>query len=331
MSQTKLGLSALALELVAWAQLAVASASDQALATYLAAHGGAAALLALFALALLPAGYREPRLPVLLLLFAVIFFIPALGFIGTLGVILLTPWLPRLKTPASFGSVELPALDPHERIGGAGFRQPGMRGFLSNATAPVSTRLRALVSLQNVPTRLASPLLRDLLADPSEDLRLLAYGMLDSREQKLNRAIHRELRKRKEAADTEVAARSARKLAQLYWELTYQGLVQGELLRHAVGEALRYAQEALAADPADANLTLRLGRLLHAQGRNDEARKAYGEALGLGLPATRVIPYLAELAFEARDHDEVRRLLAVLRDWPGMPRLQPVIQYWTRT
>lgn len=331
MSQTKLGLSALALELGAWAQLAVAGASDQALATYLAAHGGAAALLALFALALLPAGYREPRLPVLLLLFAVIFFIPALGFIGTLGVILLTPWLPRLKTPAGFGSVELPALDPHERIGGAGFRQPGMRGFLSNATAPVATRLRALVSLQNIPTRLASPLLRDLLADPSEDLRLLAYGMLDSREQKLNRAIHRELRNRKEAADAEVAARSARKLAQLYWELTYQGLVQGELLRHAVGEALRYAQEALAADPADANLTLRLGRLLHAQGRNDEARKAYGEALGLGLPATRVVPYLAELAFEARDHDEVRRLLAVLRDWPGMPRLQPVIQYWTRT
>jgi tetratricopeptide (TPR) repeat protein len=331
MSQTKLGLSALALELGAWAQLAVAGASDQALATYLAAHGGAAALLALFALALLPAGYRAPRLPVLLLLFAVIFFIPALGFIGTLGVILLAPWLPRLKTPASFGSVELPALDPHERIGGAGFRQPGMRGFLSNATAPVSTRLRALVSLQNVPTRLASPLLRDLLADPSEDLRLLAYGMLDSREQKLNRAIHRELRKRKEAADAEVAAHSARKLTQLYWELTYQGLVQGELLRHAVGEALRYAQEALALDPADANLTLRLGRLLHAQGRNDEARKAYGEALRLGLPATRVIPYLAELAFEARDHDEVRRLLAVLRDWPGMPRLQPVIQYWTRT
>jgi tetratricopeptide (TPR) repeat protein len=329
MSQTKLGLSALALELGAWAQLAAAGSSDQALLTYLLAHGGAAALLALFAMALLPAGYREPRMPMLLLLFAVILFVPALGFIGTLVAILLAPWLPRLKGPASFGTVELPALDPHERVGGAGFRQPGMRGFLSNTTAPVPTRLRALVSLQNMPTRLASPLLRDLLADPSEDLRLLAYGMLDARERKLNRAIHRELRNRKEAADAAAAARSARKLAQLYWELIYQGLVQGELQRHAVEQALHYAQEALQSDTADGNLTLRLGRLLHAQGRKEEARTAYVDALALGLPATRVIPYLAELAFDAGDYNEVRKLLSVLRDWPGMPRLQPVIQYWT--
>ncbi|MEZ5627663.1 MAG: hypothetical protein R3E34_09070 [Rhodocyclaceae bacterium] len=42
---------------------------------------------------------------------------------------------------------------------------------------------------------MASPLLRDLLGDDSEDLRLLAYGMLDHKEKTLNAQIHAEHRR----------------------------------------------------------------------------------------------------------------------------------------
>jgi len=331
MTQTKLGLSALTLEVGAWTQLLTAGTGDAGLLLYLTAHGGAAALLSLFTMAMLPSAYRRPRLPMLLLVFSFIFFVPVLGFVGTVIAIGLAPWLPRLKTPVTFGTISLPALDPHERVRGTGFRQAGMRGFLNNATVPVPARLRALVSLQNVPARLASPLLQDLLGDPAEDLRLLAYGMLDAQEQALNRAIHRELARHRESNDRAIVARSARKLAELYWEMNYRGLAVGELRNHAIDRALGYAHEALRADPTDADLMLRVGRLLHAQNRRGDAHKVYVEALGLGLPATRVIPYLAELAFDVRDYDEVRRLLAALRDWPGMSRLQPVIHYWVKT
>lgn len=329
LAATKLGLSALALETAAYAQLALGSSSEQELALYLLAHGGASGLLAAFNYLFLPAGYRKPRLPILLLLFGLIFFIPVLGFIGGITSMLLIRFIPSLARPVKFSSVQLPQLDPHDQVGGVGFRQPGMRGFLGNVQAPVPVRLRALVALSNVPTRLASPLLRDLLADPAEDLRLLAYGMLDGQEKKLNSAIHLTLQGYNGAADAVARGQAARKLALLYWELIYQGLVHGDLRRHASEQGLRYAAEALAAIGADPALHFLHGRLLHEDMRHAEAHRAYERALELGLPTSRVVPYLAELAYDQRDFAEVRRLLGMLQGWPAMPRIAPVVSYWS--
>lgn len=329
MYQGKLGLSALALELAAWGQLVLGGTSNAELTLYYTSHAAASALLALFAYAFLPANRKKPRLPILALLFSLIFFVPVMGFAGVVGTILALPLLPRFRPKLAFRELALPELDPHERVMSGGFRQAGMRGFLNNRQAPVPLRLRALVTLQNVPIRVASPLLRDLLADPTEDLRLLAYGMLDAQEKKLNGSIHDELQSLERAADDTARAASARKLAQLYWELVYQGLVQGDLRRHALQQSLGYTQAALAGQPDDPALQLQLGRLLHETGEAQGARAAYANALAGGLPATRVVPYMAELAYDAHDYAEARRLIGELRNWQSLPRLQPVVQFWS--
>ena len=75
---------------------------------------------------------------------------------------------------------------------------------------------------------------------------------------------------------------------------------------------------------------LRRGRLLHALGRPQEAEHAYDKARALGLPATRVLPYLAQLAFERRDHAQAQALMRELRQWGALPRLRPVIDYWSQ-
>lgn len=326
----KLGVPAFALEGAAWAQLAFAGSSEQHLALYLVTHAGASILLAGVNYILLPTGYREPRTAILAMLFGLIFFVPVLGFVGAVAGVLLARVMPRLGRPAKFASLRLPELDPHDQVGGTGFRQSGMRAFLGNTQAPVSERLRALVALSNVPTRLASPLLRDLLSDPAEDLRLLAYGMLDTQEKKLNSAIHLALQAYNGAVETAARAQAARRLALLYWELIYQGLVQGDLLRHTSRQGLRYAAEALATVREDPALHFLHGRLLHEEFRYAEAGRAYERALELGLPAGRVVPYLAELAYEQRDFAEVRRLLGTLGGWLGTPRLAPIVDYWSR-
>lgn len=327
MSHLKLGLSAATLELGAWAQLALAGRSDAELALYFLVHAGAAALLALFGYAFLPAELSKPRLPILALIFSLVFFVPAIGFVAVAVATLAVPRIPRFAPKPVFESVVLPELDPHERVRGGGFRQAGLRGFLNNPRAPVPLRLRALVTLQNVPIRLASPLLRDLLADPTEDLRLLAYGILDAQEKKLNAAIHDELQRLQGGEEERLVG--SRRLAQLYWELVYRELVHGDLRRHALEESLRHLRVALAAQASDPALQLQLGRLLHETGELETARAAYGAALALGLPASRVVPYLAELAFETRDFPLVRRLMGQLQDWRNLPRLEPVAKFWT--
>ncbi|MDI4659413.1 hypothetical protein, partial [Xanthobacter autotrophicus] len=84
----------------------------------------------------------------------------------------------------------------------------------------------------------------------------------------------------------------------------------------------------LAQSPGNAQLNLRRGRLLHAQGLAAEAGEAYARARELGLPATRVLPYQAELCFERRDYAQARALLQELGQWRALPRLRPVLDYW---
>lgn len=326
----KLVLAAVLTESMAFYGLGHFESQDAALAAYLGAHAPASAMLALAVFALIPAARSRPRISVLALLFSGIFFVPVLGFVGVLAAALLRHLLPVLKAPQRFFAVRLPDLDTHDSSGksGQGFRQAGVRQFLKNGKAPVPQRLRAMVALSHAPSRIGSPVLRELLGDAEDDLRLLAYGLLDSREKRLNADIHDARRRLAAAGDETARSHIAHQLAALYWELIYQGLVQGDLLDYAVGEALRHTEQALRTLDKDPALHLQHGRLLQQMGRLDEAGAAYGRARELGLPASRVVPYLAELAFAQRDFAQVRSLLQSMKDWEGLSRLQPVLKFW---
>lgn len=335
MAEAKLALYALALELAAWSGIMLfENNSDGLLITYLVLHAAASFFLACLAILLLPATFTRPRQPVLLLMAACSFAVPILGFLGILaGVVFLRTYRQRLAAP-DFASLQLPEFDPHQHTTG-GFRQSGLRSFLGNTKAPTASRMGALVALQYVSGRVASPVLRNVLTDPSDDLRLLAYGMLDSQEKRINQAIDKELKRFADATSVpgadqlgEQALAAARRLSDLYWELIYQELVQGDLRSHALAESARYCQMVLQQEPGDAALILRQGRLLHDLGNPQGAATAYAGAMALGVPATRVLPYLAELHFDQGDYREVGRLMGELQSWSSLPRLQPVIEYW---
>ncbi|MDD2885224.1 MAG: hypothetical protein PHT48_09295 [Dechloromonas sp.] len=332
------GIFALAFELAALVLLLadVDYASDVQLAGVLLLHGVASLLLAGVVIRWLPAAMAQPRGPLLALLAACAYVLPGLGFVGVLaGVFYLR--LHRVSdNHLPFESVQLPDFDPHQKHA-TGFRVSGLRSFLGNAEASLSSRLGGMVALQYVSGKVASPLLRDLLSDNSEDIRLLAYGMLDAQEKRINQLIHQaslDFAAAGAASMTDSASpdylRAAEKLSDLYWELIYQELALGDLRRYAIAESLRYCELVLAERNDNAALNLRRGRLLHELGESTAAEQAYERARVLGMPATRILPYLAELRFEAGDYPAVRRLIAELGQWGSLPRLRPVINYWTK-
>lgn len=335
MLNLKLGLSALLLEVGAWSSQALLRGhSDAALATYLTTHAGASVLLSLAVLPLMASARARPRWTAVALTATFSFAVPVAGFIGILLAVVVLRTYQTPARPEDFGSLQLPEFDLHQRMQGS-FRQAGLRSFLSNPQAPAQARMSAMVALQFVSGRVASPLLRTVLSDPSEDLRLLAYGMLDSLEKRVNRAIDTELAALREAQAAEGehtpgprTLEAAHRLSDLYWELVYQQLVQGDLRDHATKESLRYCDLVLQHRPEHPQLTLRRGRLLHEQGHAQEAAQAYARARALGLPATRVLPYQAELAFKRHDFAEAQALVRELGHWDALPRLRPVIDYW---
>jgi tetratricopeptide (TPR) repeat protein len=330
MLNPKLGLSAALLEINAWSgPLLFESNSDLLLLWYLGMHAVASLLLASFVQAFLPANRTRPRWATLLLLAGFSYAVPIAGFVCVLASSLLLRFYKLPPTGSAFESLQLPDFDPHLRSQGV-FRQAGLRSILNNSQVPMHTRLGAMVALQYVPGRVASPLLRDVLSDPAEDIRLLAYGMLDNQEKRINRAIDEELRQLGLATAEPARLAAAQRLSDLYWELVYQRLALGDLRQYAIDESLRYCEQVLAEHPASAAMILRRGRLRHEQGNYAAAEADYRRALALGLPATRVLPYLAEVRFEQRDFAGASRLVQELSAWNSLPRLRPIVDYWTR-
>lgn len=335
MVNLKLGIAALLLELGAWSgPLLMGGNTDSALASYLLVHALACVMLSLFLFPLLSTRQARPRLAIVLLMMVCSYAVPVAGFLGVLAAALVLRLYRKPATHTEFESLQMPEFDQHQRRQGH-FRHAGLRSFLGNIHAPIQSRLRAMVALQYVSGRTASPLLRTVLSDPSEDLRLLAYGMLDTLEKRVNSSIDAEmgtLRAAQEEGGTagQRTLESAQRLSDLYWELIYQDLVQGDLRKHAIQESLRYCDWVLAEQADNAQLCLRRGRLLHEQKRPDEAAQAYAQARELGLPATRVLPYQAELCFDRKDFAQAHALMQELGQWSALPRLRPVVDYWSR-
>jgi tetratricopeptide (TPR) repeat protein len=250
------------------------------------------------------------------------------------GFVLLTSclwaaWFPGTRESDQLADVPRPEFVTYlvSRVShGGGAR---LQARLINTQVSSTDRLTALVAIQSMPTRTTGTLLRDLLADPIEDVRLIAYGTLDQAENEIMQKIFTTGKALEQAKDDSERHAINRRLAELYFELVYQNLVQGAVYRHTLEQADRYARAALAIDEKDAALWLIRGRLALAEGRPDEAGQYMERALELGFPRERVIPWLAEVAFLRGDYAQTGQWLATLGNAAAMPTLKPTVTYWS--
>lgn len=304
------------------------STQSAALFALLGLHSLASALLALSLLPVLPKHYRRQKIGALLLLFALAFMAPVVGPIAVALMLRLS--FPKddeeRRAPRTIG---LPEFDPRAQDV-ARAAQGAIRSRLAKHV-PEPLRLQSLLTLQAVPNPVANPILEALLSDDADDIRLVAFGMLDAKEKALSQRIQHSRAQLDAAHDEKQRYRALRNLADLHWELIYACLVQGELRWHILETAWSYLQRAKEHPEAeqDAPLALLEGRILMALQRPVEAQTAFECSLRLGHPATSVLPYLAELAFLRRDHAEVRRLMSVLSRHRLAPKVSALVDLWT--
>ncbi|MFZ5513105.1 MAG: hypothetical protein ACOZAH_01025 [Pseudomonadota bacterium] len=303
----KEGLLAFSLESSALALVLTQAPAWPVVLSFIVLHGGASVLGALVLRFFLPPAFRVPRLPVIALFGGFLFFVPFLALVAALAALVTGRFLPaRYRTQIDFATMEAVVFETMRDRGQAsaeaphrGYGEGGLRGRLASPHAALEERMRTLLALQAMPGRITSILLR-------EELRLF-----------------------KQLPPGDAHALAARHLAELYWELIYQGLATGDLRRFAARESLRYADAALAHHGDDAGVHFLRGRVLHALGRSDEAWSAFDQAVVLGLSESKVLPYLAEIAFQRREYAQVRQLFAQLGGRHVPQSLAPLVGYWS--
>jgi tetratricopeptide (TPR) repeat protein len=329
--EVKLTFAAITLEMTAIALLLLHSSSVTMLCAYLLLHGIASVCMTPVAWLLMPAHYKEPKFWVMLLLLSLCFFIPVFGVFGFVIAQIITFFLPKSAFRQDFVQVPAPEYQPVRKNKQNEFRLGRTQEQLRNRQLPLDLRMKALLIIQNRPTRYTENLLREALGDPFEDLRLLAYGILASKEKQISQRIHDVLSTLNlaiEQTQTEAAYIATRELAELYWELTYQNLVQGGMRAYALEQVQHYAAQALQWRESDTGLRMLAGRAYLLAGNLEQAESAFKAAISLGLPMVRVFSYLAEIAYLRRDYATVRRLINQPQTERQLPRLRQTTEYW---
>lgn len=310
-----------------------------AMPAVLAWQAVAALLAGGFVTCALPASYRDRR-GVFGHIALATFFLPVAGMVVVMGVLLMGYLFPPPRESLSAGRVETPGFVSHlvARVRhGAGMR---LRARLRNVQGERDDRVAALISVQALPSRVTSEIARDLLADPVEEVRLLAYGILDGMEKRIMQQIF-VMRDRHEAAeDDDERAHACVCLAQLYWELIYQNLVRGEVLRFTLERVEKFARDALEQHEDDASMWYLLGRCALMRENPDVAEMHLRQAQFHSFPTERLLPWLAEAAFQRRRYDRVSLLLGGLgagvtgakgvSNVTASPVVQPVVRFWMR-
>ncbi|GAA4015008.1 hypothetical protein [Actimicrobium antarcticum] len=324
----KLIFFALSFELSSIGLLFIDSHSIALIGSYLLLHAIGCALLSLALSLLLPARYQHPRSWVLVYLFAFNFFMPLIGLVCVTAGLLLGFWLPRTFRKNPFDTTEELRFTTHRNHEGTGFRGGQVRAQLGNSETPLDQRLKALAAVQDTPARATGSLLRTLLADPADDMRLLAYGILDSKEKQITQRILERRHLLDKSDDPKEQFRLNKLIAELYWELIYQDLVQGDMRSFSAGQVRKYAYRALELNTGDAGLWFLLTRLELFSGQVEAAAQALMQAQKGQFAQERLLPYFAELRFLQRRFDEVRALFDELADQPGVPALAQSRRYW---
>lgn len=327
----KLWLSAFGLESGAFGALAAGLPDAWAFLAFLLLHAGAAACIAVAAGLMFPGALRRPRRWLWSLLFGLAFFVPAVGLLCILAGVY-SGWLFPARGPrARFSQVESPQFES-EREGDLGpLRGSAIRAQLRDRTAAPERRVQALIMLGETAPQSAAPLLHEVLADPHEDMRMLAYGMLDRREKAISEQLDRARRELTTAQSTGNAGdtvRALRMIANLYWELVYQSLAQGDMERYALGEARTHARRALELAPRDGPTWMLLARVELRRSQLATADAALSAALACGVSREQVVPYLAELRFRQGRVNEVSGLMYELGRQPATGPLAALQQYW---
>ncbi len=310
------------------------------IAEWLILHMVFSAIMALIVLWLLPNKYKQgcQKRILFLFYFVISFFVSEFFLFFYFLVLILSFYLPYVKNKISFSELSFPEYSIHTKLhqGFAGLS--GAKERLQHKGLPMQTRVDSLMMLQHISKGHVTGILNSLLADEQDDLRLLAFGMIDKREKSINSKINNLLTT---LADLKLEYNEDNgtcpkirithiRLAELYWSYVYDNLVQGDLRQYCLETAENYLNEVFEqSDNNDGSVFLLYAKIKHARGDYDKALQYFNLAIEAGVAPLRVIPYIAEIYFYQRDFVKVKMVMHQLQDCAViLPNIKHVMHLW---
>jgi polysaccharide biosynthesis protein PelE len=274
---------------------------------------------------------RGQRIPGSLAAALLVLTMPPLGALG-LAFVILPAWR-RLEPNRRPGRIEVSFPESLEDdISEVPQLEPVPIAQILQGDFSLRARTDAVMALRQMDARKAVPLLRLAFLDASEDIRLLAFAILERREKQLRSRIAQALSELEAgAAPLGVAQRAAwhRRVARDHWELVYAGFVSGDFTARVLDAAVEHAMLALKLK-FDGATAILLARVYLQQREPTLAVYWLAQARRAGIAPAATAPLLAEAAFLLRRFGDIPLFLSSASP-PQLRRaeLAPVVEFWS--
>lgn len=310
--------------------LHIANANFQAgnLPGFLIWHIGSTVLTALVLPTYLSYKYQNSWAMNLLFIYPIVFFIPLLGIIGLVFAIM--PSLLKADQPQAIPMHINKIRELTEAVLGQdvpiGFGAANPENNLHSHDPEM--RMNAVYATLKLDDKAAIPLLRIALRDPVDDIRLLAYALIDRKEHRISQRIE-DVRKKLASGNNQPGTRHLyRTIVNDYWELAHLGLVEGETLNYILNKAQDYLEKGLQRYPKDRGLHLQYAKLLLRSGKAQEAYNEFKLAENLGVSKQKLLLYYAEIAYLQRRFGDVKYYMGELSLINPQPQIQQSQRFW---
>lgn len=318
--------------LTGWLQPASAAGAAALVLTVLLGNALLSMLCAILSHALLPRRLRIRTVRNIVALGALGSMLPLLGPLLVLFVGLIYPRLERGSHAPPPKIVRHPTYATEIRGHVSRFGAGGALARLRTARPYSDLGSRALLAIATRRSQDTTHLLRGALNHPDETLRLLAHNLLARREEAIIAQIGRlETLRRAHGLG---AVQIILDLAELHLEFVYLGIVNGSLRQMHI-DAAQQLIDSIGEPPVAAAWRTRLlivrARLNQQQLPEAGAAQVtqdYQLAAAAGAAPARVLPWLLENAWRARDYSRLRDLLAQHPLYRHIPLIGPVAKLW---
>ncbi len=271
-------------------------------------HGVSACLFPFALYLLLPVQYR-PETIIFSFLFLMCLLIPVVSGLGLLLSLSVSLYYAKSIDKNITETIDTDLLPDNiiETVQLTAYEGGSLLGILESSSVE-EQRIQAVLKTRNMTDEDAIPILRVALLDPVDEVRLLAYSMLDKKGKYIDHTISLNLAKLKEQSVN--ASRVHLNLAESYWEQSYLGLVSGQAKECALKDAYKHILLALEGDTENSSSYFLQARIALALNDYPLAKYSFEQALALGIPVDRIAPYQAELAFMTGQFDQIKRYIA---------------------
>lgn len=276
----------------------------------------------------LTSSQREKSRSLFALFFFTSFFMPVFGI---LIVMLIYIFWQFIRTPIDllqYQPIEAHEINIDEHQLHSHYGSGGAIQRIFNEKLPDRVRTDALLAVSYAENKHSNKILLESIKSSSNQVRLLAYSIINSQENALTKQITELNKSLQHTHSIKKRGILLKYLGEAYWELSYKGLIEGKQRDTMLENSLRYLEQAKDILKTDGEIYYYIARLYLSKKQYDIAKSLLTKAMEFHISPDVIIPYLAEIYYDEGNYFAIRRLMNLHKEFEYIPTLAQVMKMW---